>query len=231
VSSNPNPEASSNRQRYPAVSVNVVVFSIVEDELNVLLAKRKFAPFRGMWAIPGSFLEMEESLDEAAIRELAEKTGVTGIELEQFSAYNDPGRDPRMNVVTVAYYTLLYIDAIQRRPGDDAAETHWFSISHLPKLAFDHQKILEHALAHLQTKLQCLDIRLQLLPDFFTLSEIQKAYEVILGKQLDKRNFRRKILALGILAETGRRKQLSEGRPAMLYQYRKNSNIEFQTRR
>lgn len=231
MSSHPFSESNGLRYKLPAVSVDIIILSLVEDELNVLLVKRKFAPFRGMWAIPGGFLEVDESLEEAAARELAEETGVTDVYMEQLRTFGDPGRDPRMRVITVAYYALLPIDAIHHRPGDDAAETHWFSVFHLPKLAFDHQKIIDNALVHLRNQLQHSNVKLHLLPDFFTLSEIQKAYEVILGARLDKRNFRRKILASGILEETGRRKQLPEGRPAMLYQYRKEVDQEFRVRR
>jgi len=231
VASNPPSEYTRNRHRYPAVTVDIIIFALVEDDLNVLLVRRRYAPFAGMWAIPGGFLEIGESLEEAAIRELEEETGVTGVYMEQLYTFGDPERDPRMRVITVAYFALVSIDAVQHRPGDDASETRWFSIFQLPQLAFDHRRILEYALTRLRNKLEYSAVGLQLLPDYFTLTELQNAYEVVLGHQLDKRNFRRKVLASGILEETGRRKKSTEGRPAMLYLYRRNAVTEFKKRR
>jgi 8-oxo-dGTP diphosphatase len=214
----------SKRHNRPAVTVDIIIFSLVEDDLNVLLIKRKFAPYSGMWAIPGGFLERGESLEQAAVRELAEETGITNVHIEQLYAFGDPGRDPRMQVVTITYFTLVPIDSVPHRPGDDAAETRWFSVLQLPQLAFDHQQILDYAVKNLRSRVENDSIRLRLLPDFFTLTELQNAHEVILGSPLDKRNFRRKILASGIIKETGKRKKSAEGRPAMLYQYQKEFN-------
>lgn len=193
----------------------------------MLLIKRKFPPFTGMWAFPGGFLEPNESLEEAAVRELFEETGVADVDIEQLHTFSEPERDPRMRVIAVTYYALVSIESIHLRPRDDAAEAHWFSTAHLPQLAFDHDKMLEHALAYLRRKIQHSDIGYRLLPDNFTLSELQKSHEVILGQHLDKRNFRRKVLNSGNLEPTGRKKQLAEGRPATLYQYRKKSEKHF----
>ncbi|MFQ5398246.1 MAG: NUDIX domain-containing protein [Anaerolineae bacterium] len=215
----------------PSVTVDVVIFSLVGEDLRVLLVKRKYPPFAGMWAIPGGFVRIEESLEAAARRELAEETGVTDVYIEQLYTFGDPGRDPRTRVVTVAYFALVPPDSIQHRPGDDAAETGWFSMADLPDLAFDHREILKYALIRLRYKLEYTSVGFQLLPDVFTLTELQRAYETILGERLDKRNFRRKILASGILEETGRKRREGEGRPAMLYQYRKDAIAEVKTRR
>lgn len=215
----------------PSVTVDVVVFSLVEDDLRVLLVKRKNPPFANMWAVPGGFIRMDESLEEAAARKLAEETGVNDVYTEQLYTFGDPGRDPRTRVLTVAYFALVPHDAIRHRPGADTAETNWFSMFRLPELAFDHHDILNYALTRLRYKLEYSAVGFQLLPDVFTLSELQRAYETILGEKLDKRNFRRKILLSDVLEETGRKKQESEGRPAMLYRYRDDAVAEVKTRR
>ena len=215
----------------PSVTVDVVIFSLVADDLQVLLIKRKAKPYADVWAIPGGFVQMDESLEEAAVRELEEETAVSNVYIEQLYTFGDPDRDPRTRVITVAYFALVPYDAIQHRPGDDAAETAWFSVFDLPDLAFDHAKILDYAFQRLRYKLEYTSVGFELLPDVFTLSELQKAYEIILGEQLDKRNFRRKILSADILEYTGKKKKDGEGRPAQLYQYRKDAIAEVKTRR
>ncbi|MGB5058026.1 MAG: NUDIX domain-containing protein [Candidatus Promineifilaceae bacterium] len=215
----------------PSVTVDVVIFSLVDNDLQVLLVKRKFPPFAGIWALPGGFVHMDESLENAAMRELAEETGVTDVYTEQLYTFGAPQRDPRTRVITVAYFALVPHHAIQHHPGDDAAETAWHSVFDLPSLAFDHEEILTYALQRLRYKLEYTAVGFELLPDVFTLSELQYAYEIILGEQLDKRNFRRKILSAEILEETGRKKKEGEGRPAMLYRYRKDAVAEVKSRR
>ena len=215
----------------PSVTVDVVIFSLAEGDLKVLLVKRKAKPFADVWAIPGGFVHMDESLEEAAARELEEETAVSDVYIEQLYTFGDPDRDPRTRVITVAYFALVPYDAIQHRPGDDAAETAWFSVFALPQLAFDHTEILDYAFQRLRYKLEYTSVGFELLPDVFTLSELQKAYEIILGEQLDKRNFRRKILSADILEYTGKKKKDGEGRPAQLYQYRKDAIAEVKTRR
>jgi len=215
----------------PSVTVDVVIFSLVDNDLQVLLVKRKYPPFAGIWALPGGFVHMDESLENAAMRELAEETGVTDVYTEQLYTFGAPQRDPRTRVITVAYFALVPHHAIQHRPGDDAAETAWHSVFGLPPLAFDHEEILTYALQRLRYKLEYTAVGFELLPDTFTLSELQHAYEIILGEQLDKRNFRRKILSAEILEETGRKKKEGEGRPAMLYRYRKDAVAEVKSRR
>ncbi len=215
----------------PAVTVDVIVFSFFDDDLKVLLIKRRYAPFAGMWAIPGGFIRADESLEDAAMRELAEETGVTDVYLEQLYTFGEPLRDPRARIITIAYFALVPYGAIKHRPGDDAAETGWFSIFDLPDLAFDHADILDYALQRLRYKLEYTAVGFQLLPDVFTLTELQRAYEIILAEPLDKRNFRRKILASSILEDTGRKTKASEGRPAKLYKYREDAVAEVKTRR
>ncbi|MEZ4593858.1 MAG: NUDIX domain-containing protein [Chloroflexota bacterium] len=215
----------------PSVTVDVVIFSLVEDQLMVLLIKRQAAPFAQMWAIPGSFVKIDESLAEAAVRALADETGVTDVYTEQLFTFGKPNRDPRTRVITVAYFALVPHNAIHHKAGRDASETGWFPIAQLPPLAFDHDEIVEYAYRRLRYKLEYSSVGFRLLPDVFTLTELQMAYEIILGEELDKRNFRRKILSAEILEETGEKKKEGEGRPAMLYRYREDAVAEVKTRR
>lgn len=221
----------ASKYERPSVTVDVVIFSLVDEELRVLLIQRKRPPYQNMWAIPGGFVKIDESLEEAAARELVEETGVSDVYIEQLYTFGTPERDPRTRVITVAYFALVPHDAIQPHAGDDAAQTSWFSMKDLPELAFDHRQILDYALTRVRYKLEYSSVGFQLLPDVFTLTELQRAYEIILGEKLDKRNFRRKILSSEILEETGRKKREGEGRPAMLYQYRSDAVAEVKTRR
>lgn len=214
----------------PSVTVDVVIFSLVEEELKVLLVKRQAAPFAGVWAIPGAFVGIDESLEDAATRALAEETGVNDVYTEQLYTFGQPQRDPRMRVITVAYFALVPFESVRQAPGRET-DTHWFSVAELPPLAFDHEEILDYALTRLRYKLEYTSVGFQLLPDVFTLTELQKAYEIILGEKLDKRNFRRKILSAEILEETGKKRKEGEGRPAMLYRYREDAVAEVKTRR
>lgn len=216
----------------PSVTVDVVIFSLIADQLQVLLVRRKQWPFSGMWAIPGGFVRMEESLEAAAARELEEETGVRDVYIEQLYTFGDPDRDPRTRVITVAYFALVPATAVEQpRAGSDAAATAWFPLDDLPQLAFDHAQILDYALERLQYKLEYTVVGFELLPDLFTLPELQHAYELILGEALDKRNFRRKILEAGILEDSGELKREGEGRPARLYRYKENAIVEVKARR
>jgi 8-oxo-dGTP diphosphatase len=215
----------------PSVTVDIVIFSLIEEDLKVLLIQRKNWPFAGMWALPGGFVRMDESLEDAATRELAEETGVRDVYCEQLYTFGEPGRDPRTRVITVAYFALVPATAISHEAGTDAAATSWFSMNALPELAFDHRDILDYALQRLRYKLEYTMVGFELLPDTFTLSELQHAYELILDEALDKRNFRRKILSAEILQYTGKKKHEGEGRPARLYRYRENAVAEVKARR
>ncbi len=215
----------------PSVTVDVVIFSLHNENLRVLLIQRKYEPYQGAWAIPGGFVQMNESLEEAARRELMEETAVSNVYLEQLFTFGEPNRDPRTRVITIAYIALVPHDAIQPQAGDDAAQADWFSVADLPDLAFDHQKIIDYALTRLRYKLEYTTVGFELLPDQFTLTDLQRAYELILGEQLDKRNFRNKIAAAEILEESGKMKQEGKGRPAKLYQYRQDAVAEVKTRR
>ncbi len=216
------------------LSVDVCVFCLRnrhrDRHLQVLLIRRAAPPFIGKWAIPGGFVEPAEALDEAARRELAEETNVRDVYLEQLYTFGHPQRDPRGRVVTVAYFALVH-DGLLAQAGDDAAETGWFSVYDLPPLAFDHADIVHYALQRLRYKLEYTALGFELLPDEFTLTELQTAYETVLGETLDKRNFRRRILEAGVLAETPHFRAEGQGRPARLYCYRRDAITEVKARR
>lgn len=209
----------ANKYDRPSVTVDVVMMSLRQRDLQVLLVKRRAWPYEGMWAIPGGFVNMDESLEEAAKRELQEETGVRDVYLEQLYTFGDPGRDPRTRVITVVYFALLESERLQVRAADDAVEVGWFSVYKLPPLAFDHAKILEYTLNRLRGKLDYTRIAFSLLPEQFTLHELQRVYEIILHRKLDKRNFRKKILSTGILEDTGAKKMEGTHRPARLYRF------------
>jgi 8-oxo-dGTP diphosphatase len=214
----------------PAITADVVIFSLADQELKVLLICRAYPPFKGQWAIPGGFVHVHESIDDAARRELEEETGVRDVYLEQLYTFGDPERDPRGRVITVAYFALV-AGEVPTRAGDDAAAAAWHSAYALPALAFDHADILRYALQRLRYKLEYTSVGFELLPNEFTLSELQNAYEIVLGEKLDKRNFRRRILEAGVLAETNKYRAEGQGRPAKLYRYKKNAVMEVKARR
>jgi 8-oxo-dGTP diphosphatase len=205
----------------PAVTADAVTFSISGGALMTLLVQRGQPPFKGKWAIPGGFVQIDESLRRAAERELLEETGVRADAIEQIRAFGDPGRDPRMRVISVAFLCLVKPDLPEPRAADDAADARWYDLADTPELAFDHTKILKSAIDHLRLQLDRSDLVYKLLRDEFTLTELQTAYEVILQEKLDKRNFRRKILQTAQLVESGQRRG-KEGRPARLYRYQGN---------
>jgi 8-oxo-dGTP diphosphatase len=200
------------------LTVDIVIFTIERGALKVLLVKRGIEPFAGQYAIPGGFVLENESLDQAAMRELREETGVAEVYLEQLYSFGDPKRDPRGRVVTIAYYALISAEHSQLRAGSDAAAAAWFAVDAVPDLAFDHPKILAYAVERLRNKLEYTTVGFQLLPEKFSLSELQEVYEAILGKKLDKRNFRRKLALLNILKPTAEYRR--DGRkPARLYRF------------
>ena len=199
------------------VTVDVVIFTIQEGVLKVLLVKRAIPPFVGQTAIPGGFVREDEDLDQAALRELKEETGVSDVYLEQLYSFGKPGRDPRGRVVTVAYFALI---SPQRKltAGSDVSAAAWYPIDDLPPLAFDHATIINYALERLRNKLEYTTVGFQLLPEKFTLTELQEVYEAILGKKLDKRNFRRKMSLLRILKPLREHRHGGQ-RPAQLYRF------------
>ena len=216
----------------PSVTTDVVIFSILDDMLQVLLIKRKAWPHEGMWAIPGGFVNMDESLDQAAYRELAEETEVSSsdVYLEQLYTFGDPGRDPRTRVITVAYFALVGADKINPQAASDAANVSWFSVYDLPPLAFDHDQILNYALTRLRYKLEYTAVGFQLLPETFTLRQLQDAYEIVLGAKLDKGNFRSKLRKTNVVEMVDGYRDTG-GRPARLYRFREDAVAEIKTRR
>ena len=216
----------------PSVTVDVVVFTLRHNELQVLLIQRKHWPYEGMWAIPGGFITMDESLEKAARRELAEETGVNdpSIYLEQLYTFGNPDRDPRTRVITVAYFALISSDELHLHADTDASAAEWFPAYALPPLAFDHANILKYAIQRLRYKIEYTALAFQLLPETFTLTELQEAYEHILASTLDKRNFRRKVLAADILEETPHIRS-GDHRPARLYRFRSDAVAEISARR
>lgn len=204
---------------HSSLTVDCVVFGLDEDDLKVLLIQRGQPPFQGKWALPGGFVRVDETLEESARRELQEETGVTDVYLEQFHAFSGIDRDPRERVITVAFYALANLSDHRIKAATDARDAAWFPLSDLPKLAFDHDKILDAALSQLKEKVRSQPIGFELLPQLFKLSQLQRVYEKILGRALDKRNFRKKILGMDLLQETDEIEQDVSHRAARLYRF------------
>jgi len=207
--------------QYPraALTVDCVVFGLDEGDLKVLLIQRALEPFKGKWALPGGFVRVDETLDDAARRELAEEAGLQNVFLEQLYSFGEVKRDPRERVVSVAYYALVKLAAHDTRAATDAADARWFPISQVPKLAFDHADILATALTRLKGKVRYQPIGFELLPPKFTLSQLQHLYEAVLETGLDKRNFRKKVLGFGLLVPLKETQMTGRHRPAQLFEF------------
>lgn len=214
-------------QVHPRVAVDTILFTITEGVLKTLLVKIKHGPFVGKWAFPGGLVRVGESLDEAAHRELYEKTGVQDLYLEQLYTFGEVRRDPTAQTVAVAYFALVPPGKPALIRGEKYAEIDWFPVGDLPELAYDHNEMVTTALQRLQAKLSYTNIVYCLLSPEFTLGELQTIYEVILHKEFDRRNFRRKILALGLLKPLQKTRRGAH-RPATLFSFRRRSpmNIE-----
>ena len=215
----------SHSYQYPraALTVDIVVFALDQNELQVMLIQRDLEPFAGRWALPGGFVRVDETLDAAAARELQEETGLVDIFLEQLYTFGDVCRDPRERVVTVAYYALVNLTGHAVQASTDARNAAWFPVGDLPKLAFDHQKLFDVALTRLRGKVRYQPIGFELLPEKFTLRQLQHLYEIILDRPLDKRNFRKKVLGMGILKETNEIETDVAHRAAQLYRFHKQA--------
>lgn len=185
----------------PAVTTDCVVFGFDGHDLKILLIERGLEPYKGCWAFPGGFLQMDETAEQGALRELKEETGLDLRYIKQVGAFSDVDRDPRSRVITIAFYALAKKSAVQG--GDDAAKAQWFSLNDVPRLAFDHDFILRKTMQKLRQDIHFEPIGFGLLDEQFTIPELQRLYEAILGVQFDRRNFYKKMLQTGILDEVG----------------------------
>ncbi len=211
----------SQKYEKPALTVDCVIFGLdlEEESLKVMLIERDIEPFVGVWAIPGGFVRSGETLAGAAIRELREETGITDVFLEQLYTFGNPGRDPRGWVVSVAYYALVSPEKHAIHAATDARQARWFPVSSLPRLAFDHDEILKTALERIRGKLTYAPVGFELLPRKFTIKQLQKLYEVVLGRKLDNRNFRKKIFSMDVLRELDELQRGVPHRAARLYKF------------
>lgn len=210
----------------PAITTNVVVFTLRDGALKLLLVRRGNEPFKSMWALPGGRVEADEDLDASAMRTLEEGTGVSGVYLEQLYTFGRPDRDPRRRTIAVCYFALVPSERLQLRAALDAEGVGWFSLDELPALAFDHGEMVEVARQRLSAKLAYSTIALQFMPERFTLSELQEVYEIILDEKLDKRNFRKRILAFDQIDETPEVRRNGSHRPARLYRARNPGEVQ-----
>lgn len=202
---------------HPAVTTDSVIFGFDGTNLKVLLIERGLEPYKGRWAFPGGFIEMDEDADEGARRELKEETGFDAAYMEQFHSFSAPGRDPRERVISIAYYALVQMREVTA--GDDAAKARWFSIEDVPQLAFDHDLILRKALSCLRERIHFQPVGFELLPEKFTIRELQALYEAILGVRFDRRNFLKKMLHTELVESTGETVWPTPKREASLYKF------------
>ena len=209
--------------RIPVVAVDVAIFTVVRSELQVLLVKVRKKPYAGLWALPGGIIRTRESLDEAAHRELAEQTGVKNVYLEQLYTFGEVRRDKTRRAVSTVYFALVNAAGLGLRTSPKYGGVDWVPLASLPPLAYDHARVVRYAVQRLRWKLEYTNVAWSLLPETFTLGELQSVYEAILAKRLDRRNFRKKILSLSLVVSTGRTRLGGAHRPAVLYQFTKRT--------
>ena len=209
--------------RVPVVAVDVAIVTVLEGGLKILLVKVKKKPYAGLWALPGGIIRSTESLDGAAHRELARQTGVKNVYLEQLYTFGEVRRDKTRRAVSTVYFALLNPGGPGPKTSPKYAGVNWFLVNALPSLAYDHAKVIQYAVQRLRWKLEYTNVAWSLLPETFSLSELQSVYEAILGKMLDKRNFRKKILSLNLVVSTGRTRLGSAHRPAALCRFTKRT--------
>lgn len=203
----------------PAIMVDCVVFGFEDPKLKVTLIKRGLSPHKGRWALPGGYVYLNETLEKAAQRELWEEAGIRNVFLEQLHTFGDLHRVPGKRTISVAYYALVKTLDYEIKADTDAEEVQWFETNKLPTLAFDHLGIIRIALERLKTKVRHEPIGFELLPEKFTLSEIQRLYEAILGKTLDRRNFRKKLLAMDLLVRLKEKRRNVAYRAPALFKF------------
>ena len=211
---------------YQSVTTDIVIFTIENNELKVLLIKRAKEPFKNKWALPGGFLTENEEPEKAALRVLKNKAGMGNIYMEQLYTFPGSGRDPRGNIITIAYFALASTEKIKLIKSGKTQNPTFHSIKKLPKLAFDHEKIIKYARKRLQSKLEYTNVVYSLLPRFFTFNHLQNAYEIILGQRLDKRNFRKKFLQLKLIKSTKKVHKGIRQRPAQLFEFKSRKPSE-----
>lgn len=209
---------------HPSVTTDCVIFGFDGTKLQVLLVERGIDPYKGMWAFPGGFVKMDESCEEGALRELQEETGLTGAYIEQFHTFSDPNRDPRERVITVAFYALVRKQDV--KGGVDAVRAEWFALDQIPQLAFDHDSILRKAMKSLRERIHFEPIGFELLPEKFTLKELQNLYEAILDVRFDRSNFAKKMLHFNILRQLDETVWPTPKREAYLYSFNEDSYNE-----
>ena len=204
---------------YQSVTTDIVIFTIADEQLKVLLIKRANEPFKNQWALPGGFLFEKEDPDKAAIRTLWTKAGIKDVYLEQLYTFGGSGRDPRGKIITISYFALSPQDKIKIVVSDKIQTPTFRSVKKLPDIAFDHNRIITYALQRLQSKLEYTNAVYSLLPHYFTFNQLQRTYEIILNKKLDKRNFRKKFILLVLIKQTRKVLKGERQRPAKLYQF------------
>ena len=213
---------------HPAVTADCVIFGFDGVNIQLLLIERLIDPFKGMWALPGGFMKMDETIEECARRELKEETNLTATSVEQFHTFTRVDRDERERVITVAHLALVRLSEV--KGGDDAKQAQWFRLDEIPPLAFDHKEIIEMAIEELRKRICFHPIGFDLLPEVFTMSELQRLYEAILDVKFDRRNFYNKILKLGILTEAEPRPANTARRTPTKYRFNAQKYAELKQR-
>lgn len=209
---------------HPSVTTDCVIFGFDGLKLKVLLVERGIEPYKGRWAFPGGFLRIDEDAETGAMRELLEETGLKTAYVRQLHTFSAPQRDPRERVITIAYYALVQLSEV--KAGDDAAIAQWFSLDNVPALAFDHDLILRTAINELRRQIHFEPIGFELLPDKFTMTQLQHLYEAILNVKFDRRNFYNKMLKLGLLNSLDEKRPMPNGKEAYLYSFNETKYIE-----
>lgn len=210
---------------HPAVTTDCVIFGFDGTKLQILLIERGIEPYKGKWAFPGGFLNPDETAEEGALRELQEETGLTGAYIEQFQTFTNPDRDPRERVITIAYYALVRIQEV--KGGDDAARAKWFPLDEIPQLAFDHDMILREATSKLRERIHFKPVGFELLPEKFTMKELQSLYEAILDVKFERRNFAKKMLHYELVTQLEETVWPTAKREAYLFSFNKENYERF----